>query len=80
MVEQAKPTIKRYSGSREKPTLSASRARSSLTSINMPFRQVLSLFQLQQYESLLQQHGFPSKIKDKDSMVAIDAIIKDVKP
>ncbi len=69
MIEQAKPTIKRYSKSREKGNLSGSRAKGShqsiTTNVNMPFRQVLAIFKLLKYEELLGEYGFPSKIKEK---------------
>jgi hypothetical protein len=64
MVEQAKPTIKRYSKSREKPNLSSSRSNNANT-MNLPFQQVLTILQLQKYESLLISYGFPERIKDK---------------
>lgn len=63
MVEQAKPTIKRYSKSREKPNLSSSRNNGN--TMNLPFQQVLTILQLQKYESLLISYGFPERIKDK---------------
>ena len=53
MVNQAKPTIKRYSRSREKQGLNQSRSNSIHAHINMPFRQVLTMFKLQKYEQLL---------------------------
>jgi hypothetical protein len=46
MIEQAKPTIKRYSRSRDRGNLAPSRLKNITANVNLPFRQVLSLFQL----------------------------------
>ena len=80
MIEQAKPTIRRYS--REKATLTSSRTKyqSSSASINLPFKQVLNIFKLQHYEDLLVEHGFPEKIKEKDSITLIDQMMQRVTP
>lgn len=81
MIEHAKPTIRRYSRSREKNNLSSSRAKvhsQPINTINMPFRQVLTIFKLNKYMDLLTEHGFPSKIKDKESSKLIDDMLKHV--
>ena len=78
MVNQAKPTIKRYSRSREKQGLNQSRSNSIHAHINLPFRQVLSMFKLQKYEQMLLSEGFPEKIKEKDSVRSIDSMVKTV--
>ena len=44
----------------------------------MPFRQVLGIFKLTKYQELLEEYGFPAKIKDKESVHCIDQMIKKV--
>ena len=46
----------------------------------MPFKQVLNIFKLQHYEDLLVEHGFPQKIKERDSISLIDQMMKRVTP
>jgi hypothetical protein len=50
MIEHARPTIRRYSKSREKGTLTSSRSKCNSNNINMPFKQVLNIFKLHKYE------------------------------
>lgn len=52
-----------------------SSSRSNSNNINLPFRQVLSVLQLQRYESLLLSYGFPERIKEKESMACIDELM-----
>ena len=75
MIEQARPTIKRYSHSREKGTINTSRSKCNPTNINMPFKQVLAIFKLHKYEDLLIEYGFPQKVKDKESVHYIDEMM-----